>query len=252
MTVSRQPDSPATLEPRLARSGCLARRGQGIAPTIVGGSKKHGGPDLGPIRALQAWKELGVDGLGLANQAPGPEFPHDQMPKLTTRMVARIQGFPDSWAFAGRKTAAYRQVGNAFPPGQARPCGLCLNEPVRPDRGKYGPLRDYLVGRQGDEPRMSFAQIEELVGRLPESQRGCTARGGPTAPISRHGHGGTPGGADCPFGTGYTSWTSRFYAHPTSPLCVPSLIRVSIRAGRAGSLHILVMSVFAGRRRRCR
>jgi len=31
-------------------------------------------------------------------------------------MTARIQGFPDDWTFAGRKTAAYRQIGNAFPP----------------------------------------------------------------------------------------------------------------------------------------
>jgi DNA (cytosine-5)-methyltransferase 1 len=45
------------------------------------------------------------------------------MPKLTTRMVARVQGFPDSWEFSGRKTAAYRQVGNAFPPPVARALG---------------------------------------------------------------------------------------------------------------------------------
>lgn len=31
-------------------------------------------------------------------------------------MTARIQGFPDDWQFHGRKTAAYRQIGNAFPP----------------------------------------------------------------------------------------------------------------------------------------
>jgi DNA (cytosine-5)-methyltransferase 1 len=42
------------------------------------------------------------------------------MPRLTIRMVARIQGFPDSWQFNGRKTNAYRQVGNAFPPPVAR------------------------------------------------------------------------------------------------------------------------------------
>jgi DNA (cytosine-5)-methyltransferase 1 len=97
-----------------------SERAQAIAPTIVGGSKKHGGPDLGPTRAREAWKLLGVNGLGVAYDAPGPDSPLDQMPKLTTRMVARIQGFPDSWQFSGRKTAAYRQVGNAFPPPVAR------------------------------------------------------------------------------------------------------------------------------------
>ncbi|HYI09509.1 MAG TPA: DNA cytosine methyltransferase [Thermoanaerobaculia bacterium] len=92
------------------------KRASGIAPTVVGGSKKHGGPDLGPTRARQQWAQLGVNGLGISDAPPPIDFPADQMPKLTVRMVARIQGFPDSWQFAGRKTAAYRQVGNAFPP----------------------------------------------------------------------------------------------------------------------------------------
>jgi DNA (cytosine-5)-methyltransferase 1 len=103
-----------------------AARADGIAPTIVGGSKKHGGPDLGPTRARAAWRELGVDGLGIADQIPGPDYPADTMPKLTVRMVARLQGFPDSWQIAGRKTAAYRQVGNAFPPPVARALGTAI------------------------------------------------------------------------------------------------------------------------------
>lgn len=85
-----------------------------IAPTLVGGSKKHGGPDLGPVRARRAWAELGVDGLGVANEAPGPDF--DGSPKLTPRMMARIQGFPDDWDFGRAKTKACRMIGNAFPP----------------------------------------------------------------------------------------------------------------------------------------
>lgn len=99
-----------------------------IAPTIVGGSKKHGGPDLGPTRARAQWRALGVNGTSLAEQAPGPDAPRDHLPRLTVRMVARLQGFPDDWVITGRKTAAYRQVGNAFPPPVARAFGKAISQ----------------------------------------------------------------------------------------------------------------------------
>ena len=95
-----------------------------IAPTLVGGSKKHGGPDLGPTRARKAWAELGVDGKGLADDAPDIDF--EGMPRLTCRMAARIQGFPDEWLFYGGKTLQYRQIGNAFPPPVAKSIGSLI------------------------------------------------------------------------------------------------------------------------------
>lgn len=98
-----------------------AEQADSIAPTLVGGSRKHGGPDLGPTRAREAWLRLGVDGKGLADHPPGPEF--NGIPRLTVKMAARIQGFPNDWTIVGRKTPAYRQVGNAFPPPVAKAIG---------------------------------------------------------------------------------------------------------------------------------
>lgn len=94
------------------------KQANAIAPTLVGGSKKHGGADLGPTRARAAWADLGVNGKSLGNASPEKDF--EGMPRLTIPMTARIQGFPDDWEFMGKKTASYRQIGNAFPPPVAK------------------------------------------------------------------------------------------------------------------------------------
>jgi DNA (cytosine-5)-methyltransferase 1 len=103
-----------------------AKRANAIGPTLVGGSRKHGGPDLGPTRARAEWLRLGVDGKGLADVSPTIRHPPDHVPRLTLPMVAAVQGFPSGWRFAGRKTAAYRQIGNAFPPPVAEAVGRSI------------------------------------------------------------------------------------------------------------------------------
>lgn len=114
-----------------------AQQASDIAPTIVGGSKKHGGPDLGPTRARKAWAALGVEGRTVADAAPAPDF--CGMPRLTVNMVARLQGFPSDWLFHGRKTTAYRQVGNAFPPPVA--CAVARKVMTALSARKYVPVQ---------------------------------------------------------------------------------------------------------------
>jgi DNA (cytosine-5)-methyltransferase 1 len=123
-----------------------ARRADRIAPTIVGGSKKHGGADLGPTRAKRAWAELGVDGIGVADEAPGPSDSPTVRPRLTCEMVARLQGWQDDWGwrFSGRKTARYRQIGNAFPPPVAEALGSAIRRALEHagDAGGEAPTED--------------------------------------------------------------------------------------------------------------
>ena len=139
-------DPPPTvgelLHPRMAANGwpgAAAWRDAANtwAPTIIGGSQRHGGPDLGPSQSKQAWRKLGVDPMGIATDVPDadgryersegkPGYVDGQGPMLTVRCGADLQGFPEDWAFSGGKTSRWRQVGNAFPPPAARALGLSV------------------------------------------------------------------------------------------------------------------------------
>ena len=155
-----------------------ARRAGTIAPTIVGGSKKHGGADLGPTRAKRAWAELGVDGLGLADEPPGPRADPALIPRLTCEMVARLQGWQDEWGweFTGRKTARYRQVGNAFPPPVAEAVGGAIRRALRHEGDPY-PLAD--ESAHVHDP--VFAVLRARDGFLTAAQIAAAARAGAAA-----------------------------------------------------------------------
>jgi DNA (cytosine-5)-methyltransferase 1 len=151
-----------------------ATKANDIAPTIVGGSKKHGGADLGPTRAKRAWRELGVDALGVADAAPLAEDAVTMLPKLTCAMVARIQGWDGPeyrWEFTGRKTSNYRQIGNAFPPPVARAIG----DQIRRALNHEGTPRDLVEqSNTAHDPVYTvlradggFLTMDQILRRLP-------------------------------------------------------------------------------------
>lgn len=128
--------------------------GRGVAPTLVGGSRKHGGADLGPTRAKRAWAALGVDAMGVANDPdmcdPERDLFRAAGPMLTVQQAAMIQGFPPDWDFQGKKTARYRQVGNAFPPPVAEAVGRAIAAVLRPGH-RETLLEEYELDNEEDK-----------------------------------------------------------------------------------------------------
>lgn len=117
-----------------AQAAEWAAQANTLAPTLVGGSWRRGGPDLGPTGSKRAWAKMGVDGGTVGDDVPDPDFSWDPslgragLVKLTVEQAALLQGFPPDWQFAGKKTARYRQVGHASPPPVARALGLAIRD----------------------------------------------------------------------------------------------------------------------------
>ena len=142
-----------------------------IAPTITGGSERHGGPDLGPTRARQAWAQMGIDGIGIADSAPSKDF--NGMPRLTLRMVARIQAFPDEWIFVGTKTRQHRPDRQCTPAtgcssgwsvhGPNHRCDIMAAIPDGVGTGGRRKILDFLLQHVG-EP-VTTKSISEASGR---------------------------------------------------------------------------------------
>ncbi|MBP5863469.1 DNA cytosine methyltransferase [Streptomyces sp. LBUM 1478] len=164
-----EPSGKHVYQEWLRKATDAVEAGKGIAPTLVGGSRKHGGADLGPTRAKRAWEALGVNAMGLANDPsecdPERDLFREAGPMLTVEQAAVIQGFPEVWKFPGKKTAKYRQVGNAFPPPVAEAVGRAIAAVLRPEQ------RDELLhGYEMDDGGSEFAapRLEQMSFSLSE------------------------------------------------------------------------------------
>jgi DNA (cytosine-5)-methyltransferase 1 len=99
-------------------------------------------------------------------------------------MVTRLQGWQDDWGwrFSGRKTARYRQIGNAFPPPVAAAVGTAIRRALEhADVAEAaGPAADFAthdhdpvfrVLRARDD-FVTVRQIADLAGLSPAAVRG--------------------------------------------------------------------------------
>jgi DNA (cytosine-5)-methyltransferase 1 len=177
-----------------------ANGASGVAPTIVGGSRKHGGADLGPTRAKAAWRRLGVDAMGIADAPPSSSDPIAFQPRLTHDMVARVQGWLPSreyqWRFEGGKTSKHRQVGNAFPPpvaravGEAMRCalqkkGIPQRDPERDLAAIHDPVlmtlqrsaRPLSARQLANRTSLSISEVQANLGHLEKDFELVTTRG---------------------------------------------------------------------------
>jgi DNA (cytosine-5)-methyltransferase 1 len=86
-------------------------------------------------------------------------------------MVARLQGWRDEWGwqFSGRKTARYRQIGNAFPPPVAEAVGtairLALSHSGTPASGTPEPPDDPVFrALRASDAHVTAGQLTRLTG----------------------------------------------------------------------------------------
>ncbi|MGI9244306.1 MAG: DNA (cytosine-5-)-methyltransferase [Verrucomicrobiales bacterium] len=98
-----------------------------IQREYMGGSYHLGGGKTGMARRL-AWDEPSLTLTCSPAQKQTERCHPDETRPLTVREYARIQSFPDSWAFTGPVGSQYKQIGNAVPVNLAYHLGCSLRQ----------------------------------------------------------------------------------------------------------------------------
>lgn len=102
--------------------GCYKDLPPGIRETYLGSIK----PGASGVGRRIAWDEACMTILCCPQYKLTERCHPDETRPFTVRESARIQTFPDDWAFEGSLTAQYRQIGNAVPVNLAEEIGKSL------------------------------------------------------------------------------------------------------------------------------
>ncbi|WP_457090598.1 DNA cytosine methyltransferase [Microvirga sp. P5_D2] len=102
-----------------------AEKAHVVASTIIGGSTRKQGMDLGQRKSQIVWADKGVNGKTIANCAPGPDDDEENV-TLTLSMLAYLQDFPGGWQFQGSRQAIFRQIANGLPSTVALHLGCAI------------------------------------------------------------------------------------------------------------------------------
>jgi DNA (cytosine-5)-methyltransferase 1 len=96
-----------------------------VLPEAMGGALTAGGGKVGFYRRLGWDRPSPTITTSPAQKATDMCHPTELRP-ISVREAARIQGFPDDWAFCGSVSDQYRQIGNAVPVGLGFAVGRAL------------------------------------------------------------------------------------------------------------------------------
>ena len=102
--------------------GCWVDLPEDVAKDYMGKSYYSGGGRRGMARRI-AWDEPCLTLTTSPSQKQTERCHPDETRPFTVREYARIQSFPDEWAFEGTLSAQYKQIGNAVPVEMARRVG---------------------------------------------------------------------------------------------------------------------------------
>lgn len=120
-------DSKKKIMALVPPGGCWVDLPPAVAKAYMGKSYYSGGGRRGVARRI-SWDEPCLALTTSPSQKQTERCHPDETRPFTIREYARIQSFPDNWAFTGSIGEQYKQIGNAVPVEMARRVGVQIVE----------------------------------------------------------------------------------------------------------------------------